>query len=65
MRKPKLVVHESYSGKRCSEDIFAAVFLSAATGLTKMGKKSTIKQTEQSQDSLCSKEGETNGTSEE
>ena len=65
MRKPKLVVHESYSGKRRPEEIFAAIFLSATNGLTKMEKKSTIKQTEQSQDSLCSKEGETNGTSEE
>lgn len=65
MRKPKLVVHESYSGKQRSEDIFAAIFLSAANGLTKMEKKSTINLTEQSQDSLCSKEGETNGTSEE
>ncbi len=65
MRKPKLVVHESYSGKQRSEDIFAAIFLSAANGLTKMGKKSTINLTEQSQDSLCSKGGETNGTSEE
>jgi len=39
MRKPKLVVHESYSGKQRSEDIFAAIFLSAANGLTKMKKR--------------------------
>lgn len=65
MRKPKLVVHESYLGKRRPEEIFAAVFLSAANRLTIMDKKSKIKLTEQSQDSLCSKEGETNGTSEE
>lgn len=65
MKKPKLVVHESYSGKRHPEEIFAAVFLSVANGLTIMGKMSTINLTEQSQDSLCSKEGETNGTSEE
>lgn len=56
MIKPKLVVYESYSGKQRSKDIFAAIFLSAANGLTKMEKKSTIKLTEQSQDSLCSKE---------
>lgn len=65
MRKPKLVVHESYSGKRRPEEIFAAIFLSADNGLTIMRKKSKINLTEQSQDSLCSKEGETNGTSEE
>ncbi|MGI5928006.1 MAG: hypothetical protein ACOX8A_12670 [Thermacetogeniaceae bacterium] len=65
MRKSKLVVHESYSGKRRPEEIFAAIFLSADNGLTIMEKMSTINLTEQSQDSLCSKEGETNGTSEE
>lgn len=28
MRKVKLIIHESYQGKRKSEDVFAAVFLS-------------------------------------
>jgi len=28
MRKVKLIVHETYQGKRKSEDVFAAVFLS-------------------------------------
>ena len=65
MRNPKLIVHESYSGKRRPEEIFAAIFLSADNGLTIMEKMNTINLTEQSQDSLCSKEGETNGTSEE
>lgn len=59
MDKPKLIVHESYKGKRRSEEVFAAVFLSTAAGLTEPPKSSIIKQTEQSQDSLCSKEGET------
>ena len=30
MRKVKLIVHETYQGKRKSEDVFAAVFLSNA-----------------------------------
>ena len=34
MRKVKLIVHETYQGKRKSEDIFAAVFLSNAAALT-------------------------------
>ena len=34
MRKVKLIVHETYQGKRKSEDVFAAVFLSNATALT-------------------------------
>jgi hypothetical protein len=42
MRKPKLVVYESYSGKQRSEDIFAAVFLST-TGLTKMPESGMMK----------------------
>lgn len=65
MDKPKLIVHESYNGKRRSEEIFAAVFLSTAAGLTGTPKSGIIKQTEQSQDSLCSRKGATNGTSEE
>ena len=36
MRKVKLIVHETYQGKRKSEDVFAAVFLSNAAALTKM-----------------------------
>ena len=34
MRKVKLIVHETYQGKRKSEDVFAAVFLSNAATLT-------------------------------
>lgn len=34
MRKVKLVVHECYVGKRKSEEVFAAVFLSNAAALT-------------------------------
>ena len=34
MRKVKLIVHETYQGKRKSEDVFAAVFLSNASALT-------------------------------
>ena len=34
MRKVKLIVHETYHGKRKSEDVFAAVFLSNAAELT-------------------------------
>ena len=33
MRKVKLIVHETYQGKRKSEDVFAAVFLSNAAAL--------------------------------
>ena len=32
MRKVKLIVHETFQGKRKSEDVFAAVFLSNAAG---------------------------------
>ena len=35
MRKVKLIVHETYQGKRKSEDVFAAVFLSNAAALMK------------------------------
>ena len=34
MRKVKWIVHETYQGKRKSEDVFAAVFLSNAAALT-------------------------------
>ena len=33
MRKVKLIVHEIYKGKRKSEDVFAAMFLSNAAVL--------------------------------
>ena len=65
MRKVKLIVHESYQGKRKSEDVFAAVFLSNAAALTEGTKPSIIELTERSQDSLCSEKGATYGTSEE
>lgn len=63
MEKPKLIVHETYKGRQRTEEVFAAVFLSAA-GLTETQKSSIIKQTEQSQDSLCSRKGAIHGTSE-
>ena len=65
MRKVKLIVHETYQGKRKSEDVFAAVFLSNAAALTESVYPGIIKETEQSQDSLCSEKGATYGTSEE
>ena len=34
MRKVKLIDHEIYQGKRKTEDVFVAVFLSNATTLT-------------------------------
>ena len=63
MQKPKLIVHETYKGKQCTEEVFAAVFLSAA-GLTESIYPGIIKETEQSQDSLCSRKGAIHGTSE-
>ena len=65
MRKVKLIVHETYQGKRKSEDVFAAVFLSNAATLTENTHSGIMKDTERSQDSLCSKEGANYGTSEE
>ena len=72
MRKVKLIVHETYQGKRKSEDIFAAVFLSNAAvflsnaaALTPNTHFGIIKGTERSQESLCSEKGATYGTSEE
>ena len=65
MRKLKLIVHETYQGKRKSEDVFAAVFLSNATASTPNTHFGIIKDTEQYQDSLCSEKGATYGTSEE
>ena len=64
MSKVKLVVHEYYAGKRKSEEVFAAVFLSNAAALTEKEKPSIIELTDRSQDSLCSVKGATNGTSE-
>ena len=64
MSKVKLVVHECYAGKRKSEEVFAAVFLSNAAALTEKEKPSIIELTDRSQDSLCSVKGATNGTSE-
>ena len=64
MSKVKLVVHECYAGKRKSEEVFAAVFLSNAVALTEKEKPSIIELTDRSQDSLCSVKGATNGTSE-
>ena len=65
MRKVKLIVHETYQGKRKSEDVFAAVFLSNAAALTESTHPGIIKETEQLQDSLCSRRGAEYGTSEE
>ena len=60
MRKVKLIVHETYQGKRKTEDVFAAVFLSDTPALT-TNTHSAIP----SQDSLCSEKGAAYGTSEE
>ena len=38
MSKVKLVVHECYAGKRKSEEVFAAGFLSNAAALTEKEK---------------------------
>ena len=65
MRKVKLIVHETYQGKRKTEDVFAAVFLSNAAALTEKEKPSIIGLTDQSQDSLCSVKGANNGRGEE
>ena len=65
MRKVKLIVHETYQGKRKSEDVFAAVFLSNAAALTPNAHSGIMKDTERSQDPLCSVKGATSGTSEE
>lgn len=63
MRKDKLVIHECYAGKRKSEEVFAAVFLSNAAALTESTKPSIIELTDRSQDSLCSGKGANNRTS--
>lgn len=65
MGKIKLIVHECFAGKQNPEDVFTAVFLSSAAVLTERRYHGIIKETEQSQDSLCSEKGTTYGTSEE
>ena len=65
MGKIKLIVHECFVGKQNPEDVFAAVFLSSAAVLTERRYHGIIKETEQSQDSLCSRKGAEHGTSEE
>lgn len=62
MKKVKFIVHEQYSGKQKSEDIFATVFLSNAVGLTDTETNGIMKVTEQPQDPLCSVKGATSGT---
>ena len=44
MRKVNLIVHETYQGKRKSEDVFAAVFLSNAAALTPNTHSGIIKE---------------------
>ncbi len=65
MGKVKLIVHECFTGKQNPEDIFTAVFLSNAAALAESIYPGIIKETEQSQDSLCSQNGAEHGTSEE
>ena len=65
MGKVKLIVHECFTGKQNLEDVFTAVFLSNAAALTESRYPGIIKETEQSQDSPCSRKGEEHGTSEE
>ena len=65
MRKVKLIVHETYQGKRKTEDVFAAVFLSDTAALTVDTHSGIIKDTERFQDSFCSEKGAAYGTSEE
>ena len=64
MKKVKLIVHESYQGKRKPEEVFASVLMSNAA-LTENSEFSIIKSTDRPQDPLCSVKGATNGTSEE
>ena len=65
MHKVKLIVHETYQGKRKSEDIFAAVFLSNAATLTENTHSGIMKDTDRSQESLWSETGGTYGTRED
>lgn len=64
MGKVNLIVQECLTGKRKPEDVNAAVFLSNAAALTKHAEPSIIKDTDQSQDSLCSGKGADYGASE-
>ena len=41
MRKVKLIVYETYQGKRKSEDVFAAVFLSNAAASAPIYQRQT------------------------
>ena len=65
MEKVKLIVHESYQGKKDLETVFVDAYLSNTTALTENTKLNKIKMTNQFQDSLCSEKGAFNGTSEE
>ena len=65
MGKGKLLVHECFTGKQNPEDVFTAMFLSNAAELMETIHPGIIKETEQSQDSLCSRKGAEQGTSEE
>ena len=64
MEKIKFIVHEEFTGTHKPEEVFAAAFLSNAAALTEQAKPSIIKDTDQSQDSLCSGKGADYGTSE-
>lgn len=64
MERTKFIIHEEFTGKRKPEDVFAAVFLSNAAAKTSSAKSSIIKDSDQSQDSLCSGKGAEYGTSE-
>ena len=64
MRKVKLIVHEKNAGKQKPSDIFAAVFLSDTAALTLGESPNIMKLTDQSQGSLCSGKGVSDGTSE-
>ena len=65
MGKVKLIVHECFTGRQNPEDVSTAVFLSNAAALTESIHPGIIKETEQSQDSLCFQKGAEYGTSEE
>lgn len=64
MERTRFIVHEEFAGKRKPEDVFAVVFLSNAAALMEHAKSSIIKDTDQSQGSLCSGKGAEYGTSE-
>ncbi len=64
MGKIRFIVREEFTGRHKPEEVFAAVFLSNAAALTEQARPSIIKDTDQSQDSLCSEKGAEYGTSE-